>query len=70
LNFALKTAARMVNHHKQIYFVNETMQAELDCTQQPLKKDFGIWFEVPIAVIISRTPTASLIGDSSLHACG
>ena len=29
LNFALKTAARMVNHHKQFYFINKTMQAEI-----------------------------------------
>ncbi len=29
LNFALKTAARMVNHHKQVYFINETIRAEI-----------------------------------------
>jgi hypothetical protein len=28
LNFALKTAAKMVNHFKQIYIINETMRAE------------------------------------------
>ena len=30
LNFALKIAARMVNHHKQVYIINETMQGEID----------------------------------------
>jgi len=30
LNFALKTAAKIVNGHKQIYVINETMRAELD----------------------------------------
>ncbi len=66
LNFALKTAARMVNHHKQVYFINETMRAEIEFIQQALKEDSGISFEVPIAFIIPRTPTASLFGDSSL----
>ena len=56
----------MVNHHKHIYFVNETMQEELDFIQQALKEDSGILFKVPIAFIIPRTPTASLFGDSSL----
>ena len=37
LNFALKTAARMVNHHKQVYIINETMQAELDFIRQALE---------------------------------
>ena len=60
----------MVNHHKQIYFVNETLRAELDFIRQALKEDSGISFEVPIAFIVPRTPTASLFGDSSLRACG
>jgi hypothetical protein len=46
------------------------MQAELDFIRQALEEDSGIHFEVPIAYIIPRTPTASLFGDSSLCACG
>jgi hypothetical protein len=66
LNFALKTAAKMINHYKQIYVINETMQAEIDFIRQALREDSGISFEVPIAFIIPRTPSASLFGDSSL----
>jgi hypothetical protein len=35
-----------------------------------LNPDSGIKFETPIAHLIPRTPTASIIGDSSLLACG
>jgi len=70
LNFALKTAARMVNHHKQFYFINETMRAEIEFICQALREDSWLKFEVPIAFIIPRTPSASLFGDSSLRACG
>jgi hypothetical protein len=66
LNFALKTAARMVNHHKQVYVINETMQGEIDFIQQAFRDDSEILFEVPLAFIIPTTPTASLFGDSSL----
>jgi hypothetical protein len=70
LNFALKTAAKMVNHYKQIYVINKTMQAEIDFICQALREDSGISFKVPIAFIIPRTPSASSFGDSSLQACG
>jgi hypothetical protein len=69
LNFALKTAARIMNHHKQVYVINETMQGEIDFIQQALRENSEILFEVPIAFIIPRTPTASLFGDSSLQTC-
>ena len=35
-----------------------------------LKPDSGIRFETPIAHLIPRMPTASIVGDSSLLACG
>ena len=70
LNFALKTAAKLTNCHKQIYVINETMRAELDFIRQALEDNSGITFEVPIAFIIPKTPTASLFGDSSLLSCG
>ncbi len=69
LNFALKTAARMVNHCKQVYVINETMLGEIDFIRQALRDDSEILFEVSIAFIIPRTPTASLFGDSSLQPC-
>ena len=70
LNFALKTAAKMVNQYKQIYVIIETMQAEIDFIRQALREDSGISFEIPIAFIIPRTPSASLFGDNSFRACG
>ena len=70
LNFALNTAGRMVNHHNQFYFINETMRAEIEFTRQALREDSWLKFEEPIAFIIPRTPSASLFGDSSLRACG
>jgi hypothetical protein len=39
LNFALKTAARLVNHHKKFYFINKTMQAEIEFIHQALRED-------------------------------
>jgi hypothetical protein len=44
LNFALKTAAKMVNHFKQVYVINETMRAEIDFIRQALREDSGISF--------------------------
>jgi hypothetical protein len=66
----LKTAAKLVNSHKQVYLINKTMQAELEFIRQAITDDSEIVFEVPIAFIIPRTPAASLFGDSSLQACG
>jgi hypothetical protein len=70
LNFALKTAAKLVNSHKQVYLINESMRAELEFIRQALSDDSGIVFEMLIAFIIPRTPAASLFGDRSLRACG
>ena len=70
LNFALKTAAKMVNNHKQYYLINKTMQAEIEFICQALRENSWAKFEVPIAFIIPRTPSAFLFGDSSLCACG
>ncbi len=56
----------MVNHHKQVYFINKTTQAEIEFIWQALREDSGISFEVPIDFIIPRTPEAFLFGDSPL----
>ncbi len=70
LNFALKTAAKLVNSHKQVYLINETMWAKLDFIRQALRDDSGIAFEALIVFIIPKTPMATLFGDSLLWACG
>jgi hypothetical protein len=70
LNFALKTASKMVNSHSQIYIINETMHEELRFIRQALQEDSKISFEAPIALIIPIIPSASLFGDSSLTSCG
>ena len=60
----------MVNHHKQYYFINETMQAEIEFIRQTLRENSWAKFAVSIAFVIPRTPSAFLFGDSSLCACG
>jgi hypothetical protein len=66
----MKKAAKMVNRNHATYLVNRTMQDELNFISDALKPDSGIKFETPIAHLIPRTPTASIVGDSSLLACG
>ena len=46
------------------------MQAEIEFMRQALRENSWAKFEVPIAFIIPRTPSAFLFGDSSLRACG
>jgi hypothetical protein len=70
LNFALKTMAKLIIGHTQIYIINETLQAELNFIRQALQDDLRTVFEVLIGFIIPRTSTASLFGDRFLHACG
>ncbi len=61
---------KLVNGHKQVYVINKTMQAELDFICQALQEDSVIDFVVPFGLVIPRTPTTSLYGDSSLLAWG
>ena len=70
IKFAMKKAAKMVNRNHATYLVNRTMRDELNFLSDALKPDSGIKFETPIAHLIPRTPTASIVGDSSLLACG
>lgn len=70
INFVMKKAAKMVNRNHATYLVNRTMRDELNFISDALKPDSGILFETPIAHLIPRTPTASIVGDSSLLACG
>ena len=70
VKFAMKKAAKMVNKHNHLYLVNPTMREELIFISNALAPDSGIKFETPIAHLIPRIPTATIIGDSSLLACG
>jgi hypothetical protein len=60
----------MVNKHPQLYLINHTMQEEMDFISQALLQDLNIKFETPIAHLIPRTLTMSIVGDSSLLSCG
>jgi hypothetical protein len=60
----------MVNRNHATYLVNRTMRDKLNFLSDALKPDSGIKFETPIAHLIPRTLTASIVGDSSLLACG
>ena len=63
-------AAKMVNNHKVIYQINETMREELKLFAQALSASPNIEFSTPIAFIIPRPSSVSIFGDSSLLACG
>jgi hypothetical protein len=59
-----------VNCHNHYYPVNRTMREELSFIASALQPDSGIRFKTLIAHLIPRTPTASVVGDSSLLMCG
>jgi hypothetical protein len=66
INFAMKKAAKMVDRYGHLYLVNQTMQDELNFLLQALSPESGKRFETPIAHLIPRIPTATIIGDRSL----
>ncbi len=70
VNYAMKQAAKMANKHNHQYLVNTTMRDELIFISHTLSPDSRIKFETPIAHLIPRMPTASIVGNSSLVACG
>ena len=70
IKFAMKKAAKMITRYNHNYHVNPTMHNALSFLSRTLSKDSGIVFETPIAHLISRIPTALIIGDSLLSACG
>jgi hypothetical protein len=47
LNFALKTASKMVNSHSQVYLINETMREELKFIRQALHENSKIPHKMP-----------------------
>jgi hypothetical protein len=66
----MKRAAKMVSKHGHLYLVNSTMREELNFILNTLSPDSGIKSKTPIAHLIPRMPTASIVGDRSLVACG
>ncbi len=54
----------MISKHGYLYLV------ELNFFLHTLSPNSGIKFKTPIAHLIPRMPTASIVGDSSLVACG
>ncbi len=56
----------MVNKHKHLYIPNCTMQDELNFLMQALLPESSIQFETPIAHLIPRIPTASVVGGYSI----
>jgi hypothetical protein len=70
IKFAMKKAAKMITRYNNSYHVNQKMREELNFFLHTLLKDSGIIFETPIAHLIPRIPTASIVSDISLTACG
>jgi hypothetical protein len=70
LKYTMKMAAKMINKHGNFNLVNQTMRSELIFLSDTLIPNSGIKFETPIVHLIPRVPTASIIGNSSLVACG
>ena len=60
----------MIKKHRQKYLVNPTMGDELNFISHALSPNSGIKFETPIAHLIPRIPTALIVCDSLLVACG
>ncbi len=59
-----------LNRNNHNYLVNRTMWDELNFIAHALNPDSGIKFDTPITHLIPRTPTASIVGNSLLLACG
>jgi hypothetical protein len=70
VKFAMKKAAKMIARCNHNYLVNQTMQDESNFLSYALSPESGIKFKTPIAHLIPRIPTGSIIGDSLLFACG
>jgi len=70
VNFAMKTAARLVHHAKFEYNINRTMRQEIDFFRSKLLPKSNIVWETPISHIIPRMPTFTSFGDSCLKGSG
>jgi hypothetical protein len=70
VTFALKRAARMTHGAKYQYNINSTMRSEIEFFREYLQPDSKIVWETKIALLIPRTPSATVFGDSSLEGAG
>ena len=70
VTFALKRAARMTHGAKYQYNINSTMRSEIEFFREYLQPDSKILWETPIALLIPRSPSAIVFGDSSLEGAG
>jgi len=52
--FSMKQAARQAHHSNQVFFINETMQAELEFSRAMLQPDSGVKWETPFAFKIKK----------------
>ena len=68
--FAIKRAARMAHGANFKYSINDTLKKEIEFFREQLSPDSNIRWETPIALLIPRTPTATVFGDSSLEGAG
>jgi hypothetical protein len=66
----MKRAAKLTNHASYQYNTNRTIHYKIEFICNKLKPDSGIEWETPIAHLISQTPFATTIGDSSLEGAG
>ena len=66
----MKKAAKMITRYNHNYCVNPTMCEILNFFSHALLKDSGIIFETLIAHLIPRIPTALIVGNCLLTACG
>ena len=57
----------MVHHAKYKYIISKNMRWEIEFFREKLQPGSGICWEMPIAHIIQRTPSAMAYGNSSLE---
>jgi hypothetical protein len=63
----MKRTAKLVHHAKYRYNINKTMGQKIYFFRKKLQPLSGITWEMPIAHIIPRMPTATAFGDSCLE---
>ncbi len=69
-SFAMKHAAKLTHHASYQYNINKTTRYAIKFFRDKLKPDSGIEWETLIAHLITKTPFATTIGDSSLEGAG
>ena len=70
INYAIKLAAQKQHRCKQQYFINRSLQEEINLIQAALRPGSGVSWVTPIAHMIPRTPSFSACGDACLYGGG